>query len=378
MQTIRSRTLFALVSASALAAASHPVAAQAPADRPAAHTVKKGDTLWDLAKQYLGDPFQWPQIYKLNTDIIKDPHWIYPGQVFKLPGGQMGTAPAPAPTAEVPASVAPVAPPAAQTPPRAGAPSMTVFNPAMHKIANRTRESVLLAAPHTAVRPGDFEASPYLWSEGGPDDGGRLDATAASMGIALNPEHRPIQFEEDVFVTMPRGMMPAAGQKLLTYRLGPVLPGHGQVIVPTGVLEVKSAADAGRALATVVRKYEDVFIGNGVTPLDTLAMPTNVFPTRVEFGMSTRVLWVYTSPELPSSGNKMVLAAGTAAGLVPGDQVSLRAPGADVVPGALPAVELGVAQITRVTQWGASAVIIDARDGGIAPGLRAQVSAKMP
>ncbi|AEO93445.1 gp185 [Bacillus phage G] len=48
------------------------------------HTVKKGDTLWDIAAKYLGKPTLWPQIYNLNKSQIKDPHWIYPGQVFTI------------------------------------------------------------------------------------------------------------------------------------------------------------------------------------------------------------------------------------------------------------------------------------------------------
>src|ERR1044071_6660910 len=58
--------------------------ARAQEAKPTTHTVKKGDTLWDISRTYLGDPFLWPQIYKVNTDLVKDPHWIYPNQVLRL------------------------------------------------------------------------------------------------------------------------------------------------------------------------------------------------------------------------------------------------------------------------------------------------------
>src|ERR1043166_4806987 len=60
--------------------------AEAQGAKPTSHTFKKGDPLWDISRTYLGDPFLWPQIYKLNTDLVKDPHWIYPNQVLRLVG----------------------------------------------------------------------------------------------------------------------------------------------------------------------------------------------------------------------------------------------------------------------------------------------------
>jgi hypothetical protein len=42
------------------------------------YIIQPGDTLWDLAKRFLGNPYLWPQLWEQNK-YIRDAHWIYPG-----------------------------------------------------------------------------------------------------------------------------------------------------------------------------------------------------------------------------------------------------------------------------------------------------------
>jgi len=50
---------------------------------PPTHTVRRGDTLWDISQQYFRDPWRWPKIWALNPEIT-NPHWIFPGQSVRL------------------------------------------------------------------------------------------------------------------------------------------------------------------------------------------------------------------------------------------------------------------------------------------------------
>ena len=53
-----------------------------PANNAIVHRVIPGDTLWDIAEHYLGDPFQYPELARLSQ--IRNPDLIYPGDIIRI------------------------------------------------------------------------------------------------------------------------------------------------------------------------------------------------------------------------------------------------------------------------------------------------------
>ncbi|MBB5516496.1 nucleoid-associated protein YgaU [Rubricella aquisinus] len=64
------------------------VVADVPATRPTQIVVQPGNNLWTIARVEYGEGIRYTQIFEANSDQIRDPDLIFPGQIFAIPREQ--------------------------------------------------------------------------------------------------------------------------------------------------------------------------------------------------------------------------------------------------------------------------------------------------
>jgi LysM repeat protein len=363
-----------------------PAAPTAPAsDSSKTHTVKRGDTLWDIAKAYLGDAFLWPEVYRLNTGVIEDPHWIFPGEQLKLPTDHATVV-----AVAVPAAPAAVADSDAALPPATAGlpakPAMTEPTPAdvpialMPTVVHDTATPMLLARA-TTVLPGEYIAAPWVDRNGGPREAGWLIESADLPGIASHRKNR-LQLHDRVFIAPPKGPMPAQHALYLTYRLGPLIEDFGQIVIPTGIIEVTQPGNAGEAsVAHIVKMFGEVRQGQPLVMLDSGAANVTGHPTAITNGRTGKVRWVLDTPVLPSLQSYVVVDISGRDGVTTGDLIEIYKPRQrpnDYHDLTLPEIPIAHAQVLRVTPFGATAIVTAQEQPHIVEGIKARVAAKMP
>lgn len=341
------------------------VAQEVTAAKQRTHTVKRGDTLWDLAKTYLGDAFQWPEIYRLNTDIIENPHWIYPGEVLKIPGEQTVVAETPA----------------ARVTPRAQAPGRTIFSPP--GVTYEAAAQPATRAPSTpAVRLGEYLAAPWVDERGGPHTWGSILKTADLPGIAAAEERGRFQLYDRVLIAPPGKAPVRARDWFLVYRFGPFIDDLGQIIIPTGVVEVVRPGGPGEAtVARIVKMFGAIEGNERLIPYDST--PASVVGTTVPVinGPSGSVKWIYNEPVLPTTQQYIVLDLARRQGLAIGDQIEFYRPRErhpEEGQLAEPEISIGRAQVVKVTPFGGTVVVTSVAQPKIEPGTAARLAAKIP
>lgn len=86
MKKFSTATLFlaALASHAAIGAEGQKPRCSFLSNAPDQHVVVRGDTLWGISGRFLQHAWCWPEVWGMNREEIRNPHWIYPGQVVYL------------------------------------------------------------------------------------------------------------------------------------------------------------------------------------------------------------------------------------------------------------------------------------------------------
>ena len=336
----------ALAAAAAALAAAGPLAAQqdtVPEGR--VHVVRPGDTLWDIARQYLADPFLWPDIFRLNTDVVRDPARIYPNERLVLPPGVRAVS-----TTE-----------------------RTVF----YDDRNRRDRTVLDAeqTPHSVVREGDFYAAGYVARDNEISALGRVEEVVSPTVVPL--ERPPtIQVYDQVFLSMDPRAQVRIGDRVQFLQAGRELHGFGRVWMPTAIATVANV-DGTTATAVVIRMFNPVTPGDVVVPIAAFPVPIEARPA-ASTGLQGKIVAFQRIHPVQANEEIAFLDVGRQAGVKEGDVFEVFLPRARRDWGTRPEIPVGRLQVVKVMNGTASARITHLEQPAIAVGQPVRRVAAMP
>lgn len=325
------------------------------------HTVVKGDTLWELAQQFYGNPFDWRQIWEANRAEIQDPNLILPGQVLNIPDGATTTAAAAADDrARVDVSVEDVAGPSAR--PGPGESDRTLF----YRDPDQRTGVVATSDRDFVVVPRDVAYSaPWL---------AELEAEPAHLGVlegfAGGSQRSETPRSYDRIRISVEGSPPSVGTVLRAYRASRVIEDVGQVVIPTGLLTVTDVVD-GAVVAVVTQEYDRIALGDLVGALPAYDLSAGAYPVRIMNGPAAMVMGFAGFNEVFDIGSVAFLDVGAEQGIVIGDEFEYLNPraGSNVVEGRL--------QVVGVQPGVASARIVEMDDAVFQQGIVVRLTGKM-
>jgi LysM repeat protein len=335
------------------------------------HVVKPGDTLYQIAGTYLGNPLRWPELFRANSSRIANANLIYPGQ--KLYMGADGK-----PTFN-PEGVDAAEP--EEVPTRAIPLGRPVSGQASSVLENATLNGRTL---RPTVRRGEVAAAPFIIAENKPLVGGSLVARADPTILPVAMSRDQFQLFDEVNVLLPAGMTGAIGQQYGVYQYGPDVRNQlirGRIVQPSGVVELVAIGTGRAARARVTSMFANMKRGDMLMPLDTTIVTSTIRPQAVSNGASYDVAYISGGVVLPTIQKYVVIALPKNSGAKVGDQLSLYSEGEALTEGRrdiAPANQVAIASVVRVSGESATAILTSHEHPAIRVGMKARVVARMP
>ena len=374
----------------ALALVVPPTGALAQEPLPQTHTVRKGDTLWDLAQLYLKDPFLWPGIYRLNTDVVEDPHWIYPGEILRIAPNENIAA---VPTMDTPlppqaVDTTPIGVPDESTETLARGPqqpssaeeSTEEWKPLFETQRSRTVTEILKAythGPYRALRRSEFYSSGFLTENQRLPYGKVLGPVTPQQIKATSSQSNALPYTT-IAVAAPRGATYEVGDTLLVVQVGEELEPYGRMVIPTGLAQVTEAVD-DHYLASVVGVYAPIRNGQRVLPVESFTSAAGSRAVAVADGVRGSLLGGLGRQDLKEPQMVVFIDKGRENGVAPGDLFEARRRPARLSDGTLRVNELmATMQIVHVRDHTATAVVLSVVSPDIPPGTDVVQVAKLP
>ena len=341
--------------------------AAAAQDTSPRHEVDTGDTLWDLAAQYLSDPFSWPRIFDLNRDIVEDPHWIYPGEILRLPGaGAVAdvTGVEVARREGVGADEAGRAERAPGEDPFAG-PSVFDQNPSQTVLTGGF--SVEGAERSSLVTASVFFSAGFLADYDEVRPRGRLSRVIKEnpLGLEIPPSAR---IGDRVMLSL-SGIGVSPGDTVQAVREGRGVGGGMSVVHPQGLLRIqKVSGDSARA--AVFRVFGNLQAGDDIIPTESYTVGDLRRLQRTDDGLRGRVRALAVDQPLVATGDVLFLDVGSVAGVSVGDEFSVFSRDVGDPAAAEPEDRLGVVRVVRLREGTATARVTETQDVGIGIGAQ--------
>jgi hypothetical protein len=363
---------------------------------PQTHTVRKGDTLWDLAQHYLRDPFLWPGIYRLNTDVVEDPHWIYPGEVLRIaPADNVAAVPTmdtPVPPASADSVTIAVADSAVAGTDSVDAavegpnqPSLaesedTEWRPLFPERRARSVSDILRAytnQPYRALRRSEFYSSGFLTENQRLPYGRVIGPVTPQQIKAVNTRANALPFTS-ISLEAPGGASYQVGDSLLLVRLGDELEPYGRVVIPTGIARITEAVE-GHYIADIVATYGTIRNGHRTLPLEQFNPGASRRAVPVSDGIRGSLIGGLGRQELKEPQMVVFINKGREDGVSAGDLFEIRRRPQRSRDGMIRVNELmATMQIVHVRDHTATGILVNVVSPDIPPGTDVMQVAKLP